>query len=89
MRRLTLGVVVPDPIGDCAEDPGAEPSSEPLSKATGWPWTLPALGLPGMELGTEPMPSEPLSKLSACPCSMMCSTSHWGYYIMMVHIMRR
>ncbi len=72
-QRLTRGVLVPDPMGVCAEDPMGEPSSEPLSKAIWWPWTLPALGLPGMELGTEPIPSEPLSKLSACPCDIACS----------------
>ena len=59
----TLGLVVPDPMG--------EPISDPLLKATGWPWTLPALGLTGAELGTElgtePMPSDPLSKFSGCP----------------------
>lgn len=57
-----------------------DPSSEPLSKATGWPCTLPAFGLTGAELGiepgAEPGPSEPLSKFSGCPYSRsQCHTT--------------
>jgi hypothetical protein len=50
--------------GDAEAEPRGLPSSEPLSKVTGWPCTL-----PGADIGPEGEPG-PLSKVTGCPCTL-------------------